>query len=76
MRKINTKLIEDKVYKAALEAGINLTPACREALFRAYEAEKSEAAKFALKTLIDNSDVAVNEGMPVCQDTGMAIVII
>lgn len=76
MRKINTNLIEDKVYKAALEAGINLTPACREALSRAYKAEKSEAAKFALKTLIDNSDVAVNEGMPVCQDTGMAIVII
>lgn len=74
MRKINTALIEQKVYETALKACINITPACKEALLKARDKETGEAAKFALQTLIDNSETAVKENMPVCQDTGMAVV--
>ncbi len=75
MRKINTLIIEEKVYEAALKAGINLTPACKSALIDARNAE-SGATEFALDALIENSEVAVRENMPVCQDTGVAVVML
>lgn len=76
MRKINTSVIEDTVYRCALEAGTNLTPSCLEALNFACEREGSDTARFALETLIDNSRIAVTENMPVCQDTGLAVVLL
>lgn len=75
MRKINTSQIEETVYKMALKAGVNLTPACIEALNSACKKAKSETAKFALDTLIENSETAKRENMPVCQDTGLAVVL-
>ena len=75
MRKINTLIIEEKVYEAALKAGLNLTPACKSALIDARNAE-SGATEFALDALIENSEVAVRENMPVCQDTGVAVVML
>lgn len=76
MRKINTSLIEDKIYNMALRAGVNVTRSCEEALVRAHDKESGEAAKFALETLIENARVAKAENMPVCQDTGLAVVIL
>ncbi|MDE7329735.1 MAG: fumarate hydratase [Clostridia bacterium] len=76
MRKINTRLIEEKIYRMALEAGVNLTPSCLEALNFACENESGDAARFALETLVDNGFVAVKENMPVCQDTGMAVALL
>lgn len=76
MRKINTSLIEDKIYNMALHAGVNVTRSCEEALVRARDKESGEAAKFALETLIENARVAKAENMPVCQDTGLAVVIL
>ena len=37
---------------------------------------ESGAAKFALSTLLENSRIAVEENMPVCQDTGLAVVML
>lgn len=76
MRKINTSLIEEKVYTCALNAGIHLTPSCLEAMNFACETESGESARFALETLVDNSVIAVSENMPVCQDTGLAVVLL
>lgn len=76
MRKINTEKIEDAVYRMALHAGVNLTPACIRAMNEAKEKETNPAAKFALETLIENAKAANELSMPVCQDTGMAVVII
>lgn len=75
MRKINTEHLEQKIYEMALRAGVNLTPACAEAMNNAYAKESGQACAFALKTLIDNSKIAKSKQMPVCQDTGMAVVI-
>ena len=76
MRKIDTAEIENAVYRAALHAGVNLTSSCRQALKRACAAEDDGAAKFALGELIKNSEVAREKSMPVCQDTGMAVVML
>ncbi|MDE5722408.1 MAG: fumarate hydratase [Clostridia bacterium] len=75
MRKINTRTIENKIYEMALHAGVNLTASCQVALEKAYENETEGAAKFALKTLCTNAEIANEKQMPVCQDTGMAVVI-
>lgn len=76
MRNLDTVLIENAVYKAALHAGVNLTSSCKSALCSAYKSEREGAAKFALGELIINSEVAKEMGMPVCQDTGIGVVIL
>ncbi len=76
MRTVNIKTISDAVYAAAMKAGVELTSACRQALESAYLKEDEGAARFALGELIKNSDVAREKQMPVCQDTGMAVVLL
>lgn len=76
MRTIDTSVIEEAVYRAASHAGVNLTDSCRAALEKAYSAENDGAAKFALGELIENSSVAREMQMPVCQDTGMAVIML
>ena len=76
MRRINTELIEKKLYQTALLAGVQLTPSCKAAMGNALKTEKNEAAAFALETLLKNAETAIQKQMPVCQDTGMAVVIL
>ncbi|MDE6411681.1 MAG: fumarate hydratase, partial [Clostridia bacterium] len=75
MRIIDTKTISDCVYRLALKAGLTLTDSCRTALSSASEKE-SGAAAFALESLLENEKIAQREKMPVCQDTGMAVVLL
>lgn len=75
MRKINTHLIERKIYEMAMRAGVTLTPSCRAALCAAAENE-SGACAFALNTILENGEIAEKENMPVCQDTGIAVVLL
>lgn len=76
MRTIDTKEIADKIYEMALKAGVSLTDDCKATLKRAAKTEDAGAAKFALDTLIENSRIAERDALPVCQDTGMAVVLI
>ena len=75
MRTVDTKQIEDCVYRLATAAGTRLTGSCRAALERAADAEYG-AAKFALCSVLENELVAQREKMPVCQDTGYAVVLL
>ena len=75
MRTLDTSLISQCVYRLARKAGITLTPACHALLERARDTE-SGAARFALDTILENEQVAAREQMPVCQDTGMAVVLL
>ena len=75
MRIIDTKEIEECIYQMARRAGLTLTDSCRAALNSAKERETG-AAEFALSALLENEKTAKREQMPVCQDTGMAVVLI
>ena len=75
MRTVNTQEIADCVYSLARKAGLTLTDGCRTALERAADKETG-AAKFALDTVLENEKIAQREKMPVCQDTGMAVVLL
>ncbi|MDE7086918.1 MAG: fumarate hydratase [Clostridia bacterium] len=76
MRKIDTKEIAEKIYEMALKACVSLTPDCKAALKAAAETESEGAVKFALDTLIENYETAEADALPVCQDTGMAVVLL
>ena len=75
MRIVDTKEVENLIYRMAMEAGVSLTDSCKKALYAAHDKEAEGAAKFALGTLCDNFELAESRDMPVCQDTGMAVVI-
>lgn len=53
-----------------------ITPSCAEAMRSAYLREGNENAKFALEMLAENARVASERSLPVCQDTGMAVVFV
>lgn len=75
MRTVNTKEISDCVYRLARKAGLSLTNSCREALQSAERLEDG-AAKFALESVLENEVTAKREQMPVCQDTGLSVVLL
>ena len=76
MRTIHTDEIEKTVYELARRACLRLTPACTAALKKAKDGEEQgSAAAFALDTVLRNADTAVCENMPVCQDTGYAVIL-
>lgn len=75
MRIVDTSLIENAVYTLARKAGTRIIPSCIQALEKAKEQETGATA-FALETLLNNAQIATEQNMPVCQDTGMAVVII
>lgn len=75
MRKINTLEIENKIYSMALNAGIRLTNSCKDALLAAQKIEEG-AAKFAIDCILQNAEIAENKNMAICQDTGLAVVLL
>lgn len=76
MRTIHTDEIEKTVYELARRACLRLTPSCTAALEKAKDGEEQgSAAAFSLDTVLRNADTAVCENMPVCQDTGYAVIL-
>lgn len=74
MREISIEKITQAVKELVLRSAFSLATGVDEKLQAAYERETGEAASFALKTLIDNARLAKAQSLPVCQDTGMAII--
>ena len=75
MRIINTQTVSNCVCRLAKKACLTLTDSCRCALQAALQ-EESGAAAFALNAVLENEKIAQRERMPVCQDTGMAVVLL
>lgn len=55
----------------AVRASLDLPPDVEGALREAVEREGSPLSRYALRMIVDNARVAREEGLPVCQDTGM-----
>jgi len=75
MRIIKSEKIGQAVYELAKKACLSLIPSCKTALKNASEIENNKSAKFALDTILQNAEIAQKESMPVCQDTGMSVII-
>jgi len=74
MQLINTKEIEDEIANKVQKVNFELPEDVGNALKSAYENERSEVGRKILKQILDNSDVAINERVPLCQDTGLVVV--
>ena len=76
MRTIQTEEITKNIKEMCIEANHYLTTDMREALDHAQETEKAELGKQILSQLQENLEIAATEMIPICQDTGMAVVFI
>ena len=74
MRKIEAETIINAVKEMCMEANYFLTEDMQEALNKAREKEKSPLGCQILGQLQENLDIAGAERIPICQDTGMAVV--
>ena len=76
MREIAAALITGAVKQITMEAGVRLEPDILDGLAQARDRESSPLAKNILDLLLVNADIAGREKIPVCQDTGVAVVFI
>ena len=74
VREINVVEITKKIREMCIQANHYLTPDMDEALKSAVDTEKSELGKKILCQLQDNLKIADEEMIPICQDTGMAVI--
>ena len=76
MREIHISEIIEVVKELCIEANYYLSKDINEALSDAKEKETWLLAESILDKLILNSNIAKNEQMPICQDTGMACIFV
>lgn len=76
MRIINVSEITKNLKEMCIEANHFLTTDMKEALKNAVQTEESTLGKQILNQLQDNLHIAGEDMIPICQDTGMAVVFI
>lgn len=76
MRQINTEEITDTVEKICIDANYNLGEDLITSLRNALDKEESPLGKEVIKQLLENAEIGRNEQVPVCQDTGYAVVFV
>lgn len=76
MREISANSITEAVAKLCIQANCVLNDDVYCALENAKKTEKSEIGKEILCQLTQNADIAKDETVPICQDTGMAVVFV
>ncbi len=76
MRTIEAAAVCDAVRRLAVEAATQLEPDILEALTRARDREEPGLARDVLDLLMANADIASREKIPVCQDTGIAVLFV
>ena len=74
MRAITTQQITDEVRQRCIDACCALPQDAMAALQRARQQETQPLGRALLGQLIENAQLAGRENLPICQDTGVAIV--
>jgi len=73
MRTIPSQDIVDAVAGLCMDANRYLPDDVRRAFEKASAAEESDVAKEIYRQLLENADLAAESGLPLCQDTGLAV---
>ncbi|MDO4747834.1 MAG: fumarate hydratase [Eubacteriales bacterium] len=76
MRVIKAQDIKDAVKAMFISLNCEIGEDITNALKIALDIEESDTAKSVLTQLIDNNEIAKNEQIPLCQDTGMAVLFV
>ncbi|MCR5255926.1 MAG: fumarate hydratase [Acetatifactor sp.] len=74
MRSIDVNIITDNIKEMCIEANHVLTEDMKCALDKAVKSEKTDLGKQILGQLEENLTIAKEDMIPICQDTGMAVV--
>ena len=76
MRIVHTDLIIENIKQMCVQANLELAADVKGAILKAKEAEESPIGKQVLSQLNENMKIAKEDKIPICQDTGMAVVFI
>ena len=76
IREISAERVTEAVRRLAIKANIELDPAVEEAICAARQTEASPVGQAILDQLIENAAVAREQRIPICQDTGLAVVFV
>ena len=76
MREVNVDKVTENIKEMCIEANHFLTDDMKKVFKNAVVSEESPLGKQVLNQLNENLDIAVNDMIPICQDTGMAVVFI
>ncbi len=74
MREINVQQIIDTVERLCIDANNHLPSDVKCAIKNCRACEDGKIAQGVLDNIIENFEIADNENVPICQDTGMACV--
>ena len=76
MREVNVSIITDNIIEMCIEANHFLTDDMKNVFENAVKNEESALGKQVLGQLEENLKIAGEDMIPICQDTGMAVVFI
>ena len=76
MRKISVKKIYDAIYGMVQSSNYQLPPHVKKKITQSAKLEKNEMAKLAFQYIIKNYTLAEKNNTPICQDTGLIVVML
>lgn len=76
MREFDVSLITSNIKEMCIQANHFLSDDMKEVFVKAVDSEESDLGKKVLNQLSENLEIAESEMIPICQDTGMAVVFI
>lgn len=74
VRNVDVELLTKNIKEMCIKANHYLAPDMEQAMREACEKESKPLAKQILGQLLENLDIAGKDMIPICQDTGMAVV--
>ena len=74
IREINVSELTENIREMCIQANYYLSPDMEERLQQAAETEESPLGRKILFQLQENLEIASSEMIPICQDTGMAVI--
>ena len=74
MRKIDLKVVSDKIRDMFIDACENIPENVLDALKKARDEEQSALGKEVFNQIIENAYLGREKHLPICQDTGVAVV--
>jgi len=76
VREISVEIVTATLRDLFIAANLELSQDVQEALTRAAQEEVSPLGRCVLEKILENMDVAREESLPLCQDTGLAVVFV
>lgn len=74
MKELDLRKVTDEVERMCIEGNYFIGKDVLDKIKEAYAKEESEVGKNILGQIIENDEIAANEQVPMCQDTGIVVV--